>query len=62
MHLEGWFIVRGLLGVFEATALVDGHVHENSALLHLLHGLLAHQFRRSGTWNEHGTDDEVGFL
>ena len=62
MHLEGGVIVGGLLGVLEATALVDGHVDEHRALLHLLYGLLPHQLRRGGTRNKDGTDDEIGLL
>ena len=62
MHLEGWFIVRGLLGVFEATTLVDGDVHEDGTLLHFLYGLLTHQLRCGSAWNKHGANDKVGFL
>ena len=62
MHLEGGVIVGGLFGVFEATTLVDGDVHEDGTLLHLLYGLLTHQLRCSGAWDEYRANDEVSFL
>jgi hypothetical protein len=47
---------RGL----EATALIDGDVHHDRALLHLLHHRTAHELRRRRAGNEHRADHKVG--
>lgn len=48
--------VRG----FKAAALINCNVNHDRTLLHARKHFAGNQFRRSGTWNEHGTNDSVG--
>ena len=44
----------------DAAALIDRHVHDHRALLHLVHHRLGDDLRRSRARNQHAADHQVG--
>ncbi len=52
--------VGGRPGGLEATPLVDGHVHDHRAFLHLAQHCASHELRRGAARNEDGADQQVG--
>src|SRR6185312_1560271 len=60
VHRVGRVGVGGRVRVLEATALVDGYVHQDRAWLHPRHELVGHQRGGLGPGDQHGPDDQVG--
>ena len=54
--------MRGGLGGFETAALVDGDVDEHGTVLHLLQHGAGDQLGSGSARDQHGTDDDIGFL
>src|SRR3984957_20014297 len=48
------------MGCLEAATLVDRHVNQHRAGLHRFEHLTRDELWRAGTWNQHGTDHDIG--
>src|SRR6202051_4900623 len=60
VHLVAGVRVRGGPRCFNASTLVDGHIDDNRALLHVRHHGAGDDFWRGSAGNQHAADDEVG--
>ena len=58
----GRVLVRGRATGFEATALIDGHINDHCAVVHLAEHRPRHQLRRCGAGNQHRADHQISYV
>src|SRR5690606_31652274 len=64
VHHAVYEVGRGVVGGrpdgLDATALIHGHVHDDAALFHQRQHVAGDEARSPCSWDEHGTDEQVG--
>ena len=53
--------VRGRTCSLDAASLINGHVDDHGAFLHVLHHLASDQLRRRSSRDEHAADKQIRF-
>ena len=54
-------LTRSDANAFDAAALIDGDIDDNTARMHVFYHRLLQHHRRTATSKQHRADDQVGF-